>query len=66
MTADRVCPVCAKPLPARRTRPFVYCSHRCQQRAFDIRKRPDRLAQRLAVAQAAVEELDARIRDEAR
>jgi hypothetical protein len=62
MTAAK-CPLCAKPLSVRRTRPFVFCSHRCRQRAFDIRKRPERLAQRLANAQAAAEELATRIRE---
>jgi predicted nucleic acid-binding Zn ribbon protein len=57
------CPVCAKPMPLSHTRPHRYCSHRCRTRAFDIRKRPERLATALAAAQTALEELDARIRE---
>jgi predicted nucleic acid-binding Zn ribbon protein len=40
------CPVCEKPLPANRTRPFVYCSHNCSQRAYYARHRVRLLARR--------------------
>jgi endogenous inhibitor of DNA gyrase (YacG/DUF329 family) len=58
----RPCPVCGKPVPAGRTRPFVFCSHAHRQRPHDLRKRIARLAKALAAAQAALEELEARIR----
>ncbi len=61
MTATRMCPVCAGPLPPSHTRPHVFCSHRCRTRAHDIRKRAERLAERLAAAQSALAELDARM-----
>jgi endogenous inhibitor of DNA gyrase (YacG/DUF329 family) len=56
------CPVCGKPVPVSRTRPFIFCSHRCRQRPHDLRKRVERRAQALAAAQAALDEVEVRIR----
>jgi endogenous inhibitor of DNA gyrase (YacG/DUF329 family) len=56
------CPVCGKPVPVSRTRPFIFCSHRCRQRPHDLRKRVERRAKALAAAQAALDEVEARIR----
>ena len=44
----RVCPICQKPLPRDKTRPFAYCSHACRTRAYYARHRVRLLARRRA------------------
>jgi endogenous inhibitor of DNA gyrase (YacG/DUF329 family) len=52
MTEERACPICEEPLPPSRTRPHVYCSHRCRQQAVGLEQRATSLAERAAVAVA--------------
>jgi endogenous inhibitor of DNA gyrase (YacG/DUF329 family) len=57
--APKGCPVCAKPVPVGRTRPFIFCSHACRQKAWDLERQAGSLADRAVSAQKRAAEAQA-------
>jgi hypothetical protein len=49
---EKLCPVCEGPLPAKRTKPHIFCSHRCRTKASELEGQIDSLVERLTKAQA--------------
>jgi predicted nucleic acid-binding Zn ribbon protein len=49
---EKLCPVCEKPVPPSKTRPRVFCSHRCRTKAFELEVQIANLMKRLATAEA--------------
>ncbi len=53
------CPVCLGPVEPSRTRPRIFCSHRCRTKAYELEGQIDSLVERLTKAQAQLQRVQA-------
>jgi len=56
---SKECPVCEGPMPPSRTKPHIFCSHRCRTKASELEVQIANLMMRLSKAQAQLERVQA-------